>query len=116
MTKQPAIGLVMGSAIAPEQLISGARTAESVGFEEIWLAEDYFFTGGVGNAEGDIESRRNVYLQISNLVEKEDKKKPLSDTALTRLLQEQGLQIARRTVTKYREQENIPASRLRRSY
>jgi len=35
MTKQPAIGLVMGSAIAPEQLISGARIAESVGFEEI---------------------------------------------------------------------------------
>ena len=76
----------------------------------------YFFTGGVDNAEGEIESRRNVCRRISNLVETEDKKKPLSDTALTRLLQEQGLQIARRTVTKYREQENIPASRLRRSY
>jgi alkanesulfonate monooxygenase SsuD/methylene tetrahydromethanopterin reductase-like flavin-dependent oxidoreductase (luciferase family) len=40
----------MGSAIAPEQLMSGARTAESVGFEEIWLAEDYFFSGGISGA------------------------------------------------------------------
>ena len=47
---KPSIGLVMGSAIAPEQLISGASTAESVGFDEIWLAEDYFFTGGISGA------------------------------------------------------------------
>ncbi len=47
---KPSIGLVMGSAIAPEQLMSGARTAESVGFEEIWLAEDYFFSGGISGA------------------------------------------------------------------
>ena len=46
---KPSIGLVMGSAIAPEQLMSGARTAESVGFEEIWLAEDYF-SGGISGA------------------------------------------------------------------
>lgn len=76
----------------------------------------YFFTGGVNNAEGEIESRRNVCRRISDLVEKENKKKPYSDTMITRLLQQEGLQIARRTVTKYREMENIPASRLRRAY
>ena len=75
-----------------------------------------FFTGGVDNADGEIESRRNVCRRIGELVEGEDKKKPHSDTALTRLLQEEGRNIARRTVTKYREQADIPASRLRRLY
>ena len=76
----------------------------------------YFFTGGVDNANGEIESRRNVCRRIGELVEGENKKKPHSDTALARLLQEEGLSIARRTVTKYREQADIPASRLRRMY
>jgi len=76
----------------------------------------YFFTGGVGNEKGEVESRRNVYRLISEIVENEDKRKPLSDTAIAKELNERGLQIARRTVTKYREQEGIPSSRLRRSY
>ena len=76
----------------------------------------YFFTGGVDNAEGEIESRRNVHRRIQALIEGENGKKPYSDTALALLLQKDGLKIARRTVTKYREQAGIPASRLRRSY
>ena len=76
----------------------------------------YFFTGGVDNADGEIESRRNVCRRIGELVEGENKKKPHSDTALARLLQDEGRRIARRTVTKYREQADIPASRLRRLY
>ena len=44
------IGLVLGSAIAPEQLPPSARTAEEAGFGEVWLAEDFFFTGGVSGA------------------------------------------------------------------
>ncbi|MFQ5966486.1 MAG: LLM class flavin-dependent oxidoreductase [Acidimicrobiia bacterium] len=44
------IGLVLGSAIAPEQLPPAARTAEESGFDEAWLAEDFFFTGGVSGA------------------------------------------------------------------
>ncbi|HLU48667.1 MAG TPA: RNA polymerase factor sigma-54 [Planctomycetota bacterium] len=76
----------------------------------------YFFTGGVENEDGEVESRRNVCRMIEELVEAEDKSKPLSDSALTRLLKERGLQIARRTVTKYREQQGIPSSRLRKTY
>ena len=76
----------------------------------------YFFTGGVDNAEGEIESRRNVHRRIQELIEKENREKPYSDTAIAHLLQEEGLKIARRTVTKYREHVGIPASRLRRSY
>ena len=44
------IGLVLGSAIQPEQLPSAARTAQESGFREVWLAEDFFFTGGVSGA------------------------------------------------------------------
>jgi len=44
------IGLVLGSAVAPERLVSGAQAAEAAGFDELWLAEDYFFTGGISGA------------------------------------------------------------------
>ena len=60
MTGEPAIGVVMGSAIAPEQLVSGARTAESVGFDEIWLAEDYFFTGGISGATMVLDATEHI--------------------------------------------------------
>lgn len=76
----------------------------------------YFFTGGVSKANGEIESRRNIYRRISEIINKEDKSRPYSDTSIARILGEQGLSIARRTVTKYREQEGIPSSRLRKTY
>ncbi len=50
MLKDRAVGLVLGSAIAPSDLASAARTAEQGGFDEIWLAEDFFFTGGISGA------------------------------------------------------------------
>ncbi len=50
MTQDRAIGLVLGSAIAPSDLAAAARTAEQGGFDEIWLAEDFFFTGGISGA------------------------------------------------------------------
>ncbi len=76
----------------------------------------YFFTGGVTNADGEMESRRNIYRQIGEIIEKEDKRHPYSDSDIARILREKGLDIARRTVTKYREQEKIPSSRARKAY
>ena len=76
----------------------------------------YFFTGGVGKADGELESRRNIYRQISGIISKENKTRPLSDSAIAGILRKDGLSIARRTVTKYREQERIPSSRLRKTY
>ena len=83
-----------------------------------WGVKDlrFFFTGGVENADGELESRRNVYRKISEIIEGEDRTHPYSDSDIARILREKGLDIARRTVTKYREQEKIPSSRLRRSY
>ncbi len=50
MSAEHPIGLVLGSAIAPGQIQTAAATAETCGFDEIWLAEDYFFTGGISGA------------------------------------------------------------------
>jgi alkanesulfonate monooxygenase SsuD/methylene tetrahydromethanopterin reductase-like flavin-dependent oxidoreductase (luciferase family) len=44
------VGLVLGSALPPEQIAETARLAEQLGFAELWLAEDYFFTGGIAGA------------------------------------------------------------------
>lgn len=75
-----------------------------------------FFTGGVERADGGVESRDNVCGVIREIVEKEDPRRPLSDSQLTRRLQERGIDIARRTVSKYRERAGIPQARLRRRY
>ena len=51
---------------------------------------------------------------IERIISEEDKKKPLSDQRIANMLEEKGFQIARRTVTKYREQQGIPVARLRK--
>lgn len=51
---------------------------------------------------------------LNKLVDEEDKKKPLSDDKLVKLLNQKGYNIARRTVAKYREQLQIPVARLRK--
>lgn len=75
-----------------------------------------FFTGGVERASGGIESRDNVCRLIQEIVQEEDPAKPLSDTQLARALQDRGIEIARRTVSKYRERAGVPTARLRRRY
>ena len=54
--------------------------------------------------------------RIQEMIDKEDKKKPLSDENIVELLKEQGLDIGRRTVTKYRKELNIPSSRQRKIF
>jgi len=76
----------------------------------------FFFTGGVSKEDGTTESRGSVIQRIREMVENEDKRKPLSDIDIVRELGKQGIEISRRTVTKYREAENIPSSRERRAY
>jgi RNA polymerase sigma-54 factor len=74
----------------------------------------FFFSESLSTDSGEEVSTREVKKILSNLIEGESKKKPLSDERLTELLQERGYNIARRTVAKYREQLNIPVARLRR--
>ncbi len=75
-----------------------------------------FFTGGVERADGGIESRDNVCAMIREIVANENPRRPLSDSLLTRKLQERGLDIARRTVTKYRERAGVAPARLRKQH
>ncbi|MCX8019948.1 MAG: RNA polymerase factor sigma-54 [Chitinophagaceae bacterium] len=74
----------------------------------------YFFSEAISTDTGEEVSTREVKKILSDLVEQEDKKHPLSDEKLTELLREKGYNIARRTVAKYREQLNIPVARLRK--
>jgi RNA polymerase sigma-54 factor len=74
----------------------------------------YFFSEGIATDSGDDVSSREVKQYLKDLVDQEDKSKPLSDDKLENLLKEKGYNIARRTVAKYREQLNIPVARLRK--
>ncbi|MGI8636128.1 MAG: RNA polymerase factor sigma-54, partial [Segetibacter sp.] len=73
----------------------------------------FFFSESLSTDSGEEVSTREVKKILSNLIEAEDKRKPLSDEQLTDMLQEKGYNIARRTVAKYREQLNLPVARLR---
>lgn len=73
-----------------------------------------FFSESLTNAEGEEVSTREVKKILETAIEAESKKKPLTDQRLMELLKEQGYNIARRTVAKYREQLNIPVARLRK--
>lgn len=74
----------------------------------------FFFSESLSTDSGEEVSTREVKKILSNLIEAEEKRKPLSDEQLTDMLQEKGYNIARRTVAKYREQLNLPVARLRK--
>lgn len=73
-----------------------------------------FFTTSLPNSEGEDISNSEVKITLKELIDNENKSKPLSDEDLSIELNNKGLKIARRTVAKYRESLNIPPSKLRR--
>ena len=74
----------------------------------------YFFSDGFTTDNGEELSTREIKAVLRELIESEDKKKPLSDDALSDLLKQRGYPVARRTVAKYRDQMGIPVARLRK--
>jgi len=74
----------------------------------------YFFSEGISTESGEDVSSREVKQSLKDFIDNENKKKPLSDDKLEKLLKQKGYNIARRTVAKYREQLNIPVARLRK--
>ena len=71
----------------------------------------YFFSSQVGGSgEGDAHSSTAIRARIRKLIQEEPPRKPLSDSRLVTLLEEAGIQVARRTVAKYREAMGIPSS------
>ncbi len=74
----------------------------------------YFFSEGIATDAGEEVSSREVKQIIREIIDQEDKRKPLSDDKIEKILHAKGYNIARRTVAKYREQMNIPVARLRK--
>lgn len=73
-----------------------------------------FFSESLSTEDGEEVSTREVKKILTDVIEAEDKKKPLTDEKLSQILKEKKYNIARRTVAKYREQLNIPVARLRK--
>ena len=74
----------------------------------------FFFSGGLPTVMGNEISIRGVQAKISNLVESENPRRPLTDQAIVNLLRGDGIKIARRTVAKYRDQLGILPARVRK--
>jgi RNA polymerase sigma-54 factor len=75
-----------------------------------------FFIGGMQTDSGEEVSYDTIKAALKEVVDHEDKSRPLSDEALVRALKERGIEIARRTAAKYRSQLGIPSARLRKAF
>ncbi|MDF1809456.1 MAG: RNA polymerase factor sigma-54 [Phycisphaerales bacterium] len=75
-----------------------------------------FFSGGLATESGEDVSANSVKASIADLIEGEDKSKPFSDEAIVKQLKERGIEIARRTVAKYRDQLGLPTARMRKQF
>jgi RNA polymerase sigma-54 factor len=74
----------------------------------------YFFSEGLQKDDGEEVSTREIKKILQDCIDNEDKRKPVTDEKLARILKEKSYNIARRTVAKYREQLGIPVARLRK--
>jgi len=74
----------------------------------------YFFSEKMTTRDGEEVSTYSIKNRIKEIIAEEDSKKPLNDGEIAKILSDEGIPIARRTVAKYREQMMIPVSRLRR--
>ncbi len=74
----------------------------------------YFFNSGIARDDGDDMSKRSVKQRIEDIIKNEPADKPFSDQQIYRQLNEEGIKLARRTVTKYREELKIQSARLRK--
>lgn len=73
-----------------------------------------FFSESIQNSEGEEVSTLEVKKILSDIIDDEDKRKPMSDEKLRKALKDKGYEIARRTIAKYRDQLSIPVARLRK--
>lgn len=74
----------------------------------------FFFSSALSTASGEDASARSIRAKLQKMVSEEEPKKPLTDQQIVHLFQEQGIQIARRTVAKYRDQLGILPARMRK--
>jgi len=76
----------------------------------------YFFSTGLKTDNGEEASSRKIKARIAEIIDKEDKRKPLSDQAIATMLKEDGFRVARRTIAKYRDKLGVLPARMRKQY
>ena len=105
------------AALTGQDLSTISRVSNSKYVQTRWgtFPLKYFFNDGYVTSSGEALSTRQIKATLKQLIENEDKQKPMSDDALRDELQRQGFPIARRTVAKYREQLGLPVARLRKT-
>ena len=74
----------------------------------------FFFSSGLSTTSGEDVSARGIKAKIQKLVSEEESRRPLTDQAIVNILKDEGIQIARRTVAKYRDQLGILSARMRK--
>ncbi|MFM6927102.1 MAG: RNA polymerase factor sigma-54 [Bdellovibrio sp.] len=99
-----------------ESTVSRVTTAKYVHTPQGIYELKYFFNSGIASSDGESLASESVKIKIKDLVAKEDSKNPLSDQKIVDLLKVDGIQIARRTVAKYRDVLKILPSSQRKKY
>ncbi len=92
------------------RVVNGKYVQSPQGIHEL----KYFFSEGLSTSNGDEISNKHIKELIKEIIDNESKKSPYSDDKLAKILKAKGINIARRTVAKYREQMRIPVARLRK--
>ncbi len=100
-----------------ESTVSRVTTAKYVHTPQGIFELKYFFNSGIATSDGDSLASESVKLKIKELISKEDSKSPYSDQQIVDLLKKEGIEIARRTVAKYRDVLRIlPSSRRKKIF
>ncbi len=99
-----------------ESTVSRTVSGKYLQFDNGIYELKYFFTSGIGSQTGESVSSTSVKCSIKAMIDEEDLKKPLSDQIIADRLKNEGYDISRRTVAKYRESLNIPSSSKRRRF
>lgn len=78
----------------------------------------FFFSDSIGEEKdgGDAATNRKIEATIAELIDKEDKRHPLSDRRIAEQMEQMGFDVSRRTVAKYRDRQRIPVARLRKEF
>jgi RNA polymerase sigma-54 factor len=99
-----------------ESTISRVTTNKYVQTPQGLLELKFFFNSGIGTTGGDSIASESVKTRIEEIIAEENEKKPYSDQKIVALLHAEGIDIARRTVTKYREMLGIGSSTARKRF
>lgn len=106
------IAQIVGMNVATISRVANGKYVQTpLGVYEI----KYFFNTGISRSNGEDMSKRSVKQRITEIINIEDPAKPFSDQEIFRRLNEEGINLARRTVTKYREELGLKAARFRKS-